>query len=238
MTTPDPRKVQFYFDPMCPFAYQASKWIRAVRDRVGIDIEWRLFSLEEVNRVEGKPHPWERPWSYGWSLMRIGVVLRRQDMMLLDRWYDVVGAALHERGERPHDPEVARQLLDQMGAEPSVLDEALEDQSTHAEIRTEHDSVLAAGGFGVPTLRFDNDQWLFGPVIVNPPIGDEGLRLWDLVTGWLAFPDLFELQRPKSPRDLARIADSLAPYLAGRDWVSMNRGEVISFGDRDPKAAS
>ena len=71
-------RVEFYFDPMCPYAYQTSVWIREVRDRLGIDITWRFFSLEEVNRVEGKKHPWERPWSFGWGQMRVGSLIRRE----------------------------------------------------------------------------------------------------------------------------------------------------------------
>ena len=59
--------VEFHFDPMCPFAYQTSLWIRDVREQLGIAIDWRFFSLEEVNRSEGQKHPWEREWSYGWS---------------------------------------------------------------------------------------------------------------------------------------------------------------------------
>jgi predicted DsbA family dithiol-disulfide isomerase len=81
--------VDFHFDPMCPFAYQTSLWIRDVREQVGIGVNWRFFSLEEVNRAEGKKHPWEREWSYGWSLMRNGTLLNRTDMTLLDKRYAV-----------------------------------------------------------------------------------------------------------------------------------------------------
>ena len=55
-----PTRVDFHFDVMCPFAYQTAKWIREVRGEIGIEIDWKFFSLEEVNRVEGKKHPWER----------------------------------------------------------------------------------------------------------------------------------------------------------------------------------
>ena len=50
--------VDFHFDLMCPFAYQTSRWIREVHDQTGLDVTWRFFSLEEVNRQEGKKHPW------------------------------------------------------------------------------------------------------------------------------------------------------------------------------------
>jgi hypothetical protein len=45
----------------------------------------------------------------------------------------------------------------------------------------------------------------------------------------LEFPHLYEIQRPKSEADQQAIAEALTPYLAGRDWVSINRGEVIEF---------
>ncbi|MEE9414753.1 MAG: DsbA family protein, partial [Acidimicrobiales bacterium] len=110
MTHPDTSTVDFHFDLLCPYAYQTSKWIRNVRAQNGIVINWKFFSLEEVNRVDGKKHPWEREWSYGWSMMRIGALLRRQGMDVLDAWYERAGRALHEQGQKPHDPEVARSL--------------------------------------------------------------------------------------------------------------------------------
>ena len=68
-------ELDFHYDGMCPWAYQASKWMRDVRDQLGLTVNWRFFSLEEINRVDGKKHPWERECSYGWSLMRIGALL-------------------------------------------------------------------------------------------------------------------------------------------------------------------
>lgn len=219
-------QVDFHFDPMCPFAYQTSVWIRNVREQLGITIDWRFFSLEEINRVEGKKHPWERDWSYGWSLMRIGALLRRTDMALLDRWYAAIGHELHDLGGKPHDPAVARRLLGEIGCDADVLDAALADASTHDDVRAEHQRVVEAGGYGVPTL-FLNGQCLFGPVLVDPPSGADAVKLWDVVTGMASLPHVYELQRPKSAADAELIGRSLRPYLDGRDWVSINRGEVV-----------
>ncbi len=218
--------VDFHFDPMCPFAFQTSLWIRDVRAQLGIDINWRFFSLEEINRVEGKKHPWERDWSYGWSLMRIGALLRRTDMALLDRWYAAIGRELHTLGGKPHDPAVARRLLGEIGVDAAILDAALDDPSTSADVLNDHQRVVDAGGYGVPTLFID-DQCLFGPVLVDPPTGPAALKLWSVVSGMAELPHVYELQRPKSAADAELIGRSLRPYLDGRDWVSINRGEVI-----------
>jgi 2-hydroxychromene-2-carboxylate isomerase len=219
---------------MCPFAYATSVWLRDVRAQTGTSINWRFFSLEEINRVEGKKHPWERPWSYGWSLMRVGALLRRRGMSALDAWYARTGAELHERGGKPHDPQVARRLLDELGFGAATLDEALVDPTTHDDVRADHDRVVGAGGFGVPTLFFPDGQCLFGPVLVDPPDGERALRLWDTVTGMLEFPHVYEIQRPKSSADQQAIVEALGPYLAGRDWVSIDRGEVIEFPATPP----
>lgn len=213
--------VDFHFDIMCPYAYQTSKWMRAVRDTAGVTVNWRFFSLEEINRQEGKKHPWEREWSYGWSMMRIGAWLRRDDPDLLDRWYERAGRALHEEGKKPHEPDVARHLLGELGLDPAVVDKAIADPTTHDDVRHEHERVVAAGGFGVPTLFFPDGQSLFGPVVIDPPSGDEAVRLWELVCSWLEFPHLYEIQRPKAQADLDLIADRFRPYVEARDWITI-----------------
>lgn len=226
--------VDFHFDVMCPFAYQTSLWMRSVRDQLGLTVNWRFFSLEEVNRVEGKKHPWEREWSYGWSMMRIGALLRRTDMAWLDAWYARAGKALHEDGHKPHEPAVARHLLEEIGLDPALVDQAIADPTTHDEVLAEHRRVIDGGGYGVPTLIFPDGQTFFGPVLLDPPTGDAAIRLWNAVIAWREFPHLFELQRPKTPEHQRAIATAFRPYLEARDWVSINRGEVINFTKPTP----
>ncbi len=231
-----PDSVDFHFDLMCPYAYQTSLWIREVRRLTGLEINWRFFSLEEVNRVEGKKHPWEREWSYGWSMMRIGALLRRSNMDDLDRWYASAGKALHVDGLKPHVPEVAKSLLEELGFDPGLVDEAIQDSTTSDEVLAEHKKVIDAGGYGVPTLFFADGQCLFGPVLIDPPVGDDAVELWDSVVAWTKFPHLYELQRPKTRSDEKVIAETFRPYIEARDWVSMNRGEVLDFGSLGKKA--
>ena len=219
----DVRAVDFHFDILCPWAYQTSLWMREVRDEAGVDVSWRFFSLEEINHVAGRKHAWEREWSYGWSMMRVAALLRRQSMELCDRWYAVAGKALHVEGRKPHHRQVAEELLEEMGLDASLVTEAISDPTTADEVRAEHDRAVALGGFGVPTLVFGGDRALFGPVLIEPPRGDAALRLWQLVTGWLEFPHLYELQRPKTSGDVDAIAASFSAYLDARDWSTVQR---------------
>jgi hypothetical protein len=147
----------------------------------------------------------------------------------LDAWYARAGRALHVDGHKPHEPEVARHLLAEIGLDPATVDDALADPTTSGEVRHEHDRVVAAGGFGVPTLFF-GDQALLGPVLIDPPAGPDALRLWSAVTAWVELPHLYELQRPKTPADNELIASVFRPYLEARDWVSIDRGRVVDFG--------
>ena len=218
-----PVQLAFHFDVICPWAYQTSLWMREVRDRQGLEVDWRFFSLEEINRLEGKKHPWEREWSYGWSMMRIGALLKREDPVLNDVWYLRSGTALHVEGRKPHRPEVARDLLVEMDLDPGLVDLALDDESTHDDVRKDHDRVVSMGGWGVPTLVFpgaedDDSRKLFGPVLIDPPTGEAADRLWNLVLGWLEFPRLFEMQRPKTEADLTAVADVFRPYIEAREW--------------------
>ncbi len=217
--------VDFHFDVMCPWAYQTSKWIREVSRLSGLRVNWRFFSLEEVNRREGKKHPWERDWSYGWSMMRIGARLRRMEGeggRALDAWYERAGRALHEEGRKPHRKEVAEELMSELGFDPSLVDEALADPTTSDEVMADHRRVLELGGFGVPTLVFGGDTAIFGPVVTPAPTGPAALRLWDLTVGWTEFPHLYEMRRPKTAADMEHIADQFATYFAARDWVTIS----------------
>jgi protein-disulfide isomerase-like protein with CxxC motif len=137
--------VDFHFDIMCPWAYQASLWMRDVRDQLGLAVNWR-----------------------------------------------------------------------------SLVDAAIADPTTSDEVRADHDRVTGLGGWGVPTLVFGN-RALFGPVLIEPPDGAAAVRLWQLITGWLEFPMLYEVQRPKREQDLRAIADTFRPYLEARDWITIQK---------------
>ena len=212
--------VEFYFDPMCPYAYQTSVWIRDVRAQIGLDITWRFFSLEEVNRVEGKKHPWERPWSFGWGQMRVGSLIRRElGNDELDRWYATVGSAFFNDGIKTHVPEVHAELLLANGFDPTLVERAIADPATIDDVRADHDHAAAAyGAHGVPTIVRESgtrctDRWScpHRPATTRSRCGSS-------MRGMARFPHLYELRHPKTHDDLVHVAQSFETYLTTRDW--------------------
>jgi 2-hydroxychromene-2-carboxylate isomerase len=214
-------QISFYFDPMCPYAYQTSRWIRTVRAAVGVDITWKFFSLEEVNRVEGKRHPWDRPWSFGFGQMRVGALIRRDEGNdAVDRWYDAIGNAFFYDGVKTHVPEQHAGVIEHAGFDPGYVERAIADESTLTEVRDEHVGAVARyGAHGVPTIVFHPGEYaIYGPVVVPAPEGDDAIELWNLVTAMKKFPHLYELRHPKTTDDLLHIGDQFGTYLTTRDW--------------------
>jgi 2-hydroxychromene-2-carboxylate isomerase len=205
---------------MCPYAYQTSRWIRAVRTQTPLDITWRFFSLEEVNLVAGKRHPWERPWSYGFGQMRVGALIRRElGNDALDRWYETVGRAFFYDGVKTHVPDTHGEVIANAGFDPALVERAIADPSTLDEVREEHqDAVAHYGAHGVPTIVFDSGYAVYGPVVVPAPEADDALALWELVRSMQRFPRLYELRHPKTTDDVLHVAEQFRTYLTTRDW--------------------
>jgi 2-hydroxychromene-2-carboxylate isomerase len=211
--------VEFFFDIMCPYAYQTSRWIRDAQAQVGFDIAWRFFSLEEVNRAEGKPHPWERDFAYGWTPMRVAAWLRRRDNDWCGAFYEVCGRALHVEGRRHYDRDVAIGLLASAGLPTEAWDEALADPTTHDDVMADHEhATRELAGFGVPIVCIPGGRAVFGPVVLPAPEGDKARQLWELVEQYARFDGLFELKTPKTDADMAMIGTMFTPYLEARQW--------------------
>jgi predicted DsbA family dithiol-disulfide isomerase len=208
-----------YVDLLCPWAYQASAWLREVRPARGLTIDWRVFSLEEQNRRPDQKHPWERPWSYSWSLLRIVEHVRReQGPEAVDRFCETAGRLLHEGARPVQTPAGARDAVRELGWDDHLVDDAVGDETTNELVRAAHADALALGVHGVPTLQLDGSDLLFGPVMAPPPTGDAALRLWDHLAGWREFPSLFEVVRVRDDAAQAAVQATFEPYRIGRGF--------------------
>ncbi len=202
--------MDFFVDPICPYTYQTSLWLREVRSRVGISINWRFFSLEEVRREPGAPHAWELITATGWQLLRIAALLRRESQANCEAWYEAAAHAIHIDARKAGDEDVARDLLRSIGKPDSLWDSAMNDPSTSEEVRSDHEfAVEHHGAFGVPLVVIGEGRAMFGPVVVPAPTGDDAMKLWDIATASAQFHGLYEIKRPRTQDDLDYIASTI-----------------------------
>jgi len=187
-----PEPVDFYFDPLCPWAWITSLWIREVRRNRPLDVQWKFFSLAGVNE---RADEWHGP-------LRIAALARREGGNdAVDQAYLALGRLFHER-EKSFDEiaqlaELAQSYLAEVGLDPSLAPRALEDDRTLEEVLTDHrDAVERLRAFGVPWLVVDGDDvGMFGPVIGELLEGQEAVDLWDHFRWVGTRPYLYELKR-------------------------------------------
>jgi predicted DsbA family dithiol-disulfide isomerase len=188
----DKTRVQFYFDPLCPWCWLTSLWIRDVQRRRPIEIEWKFFSLAGIN---DRPDQWHGP-------LRIAALARREGGNdAVDRAYLALGRLFHERSDSfdqiDNLAEVAGPYLEAVGLDASLAPRALEDESTVKDVLAEHQEATdKLGAFGVPWVVIgDEDYGFFGPVIGELVTGEEADALWDHFAFIGTRPYLYELKR-------------------------------------------
>ena len=201
--------LEFFFDPVCPWAWITSRWVNNVADQRKYDVEWRFISLWNLNEQNTKE--WYTP-EYRAGHYRGQQGLRIADAIRLDgggpdavgRWYTALGTALHvdsRRAEAATDMGAfLAELLDANGFDRALAG-AADDDSHDEYIRADTELALSRTGrdVGTPILTFhpskDNEASFFGPVISKAPTGDEALQLWDAVETLATMSGMAELKR-------------------------------------------
>jgi hypothetical protein len=201
--------LDFFLDPVCPWAWITSRWVEEVRGLRNYDVQWRFISLKFLN--EDKMDYSKMPAGYaavhlaGTQGLRVCARARaEQGTDAVGRVYAALGTSLHNRAERDAftadtQGHVAA-LLNAAGL-PDGWAESVDDDSFDALIRTETELALERTGkdVGTPILTFRpgaaDEASFFGPVIARIPRGDEALRLWDAVETVATTSGMAELKR-------------------------------------------
>ncbi|MGJ9403748.1 mycothiol-dependent nitroreductase Rv2466c family protein [Arthrobacter sp. KK5.5] len=213
--------INFYFDPVCPFAWMTSKWVRMVQEQRDYSVQWKFISLRIINRdidyASHFPAEYEAGHTAGLRLLRVAARARE------DQGPDAVARLYAALGGRIFDSEPADGIeasgLDRRGTReflkpalaeaglPASLADALEDESLDAVLAAETEEALGLTGkdVGTPIIHFQPPEGVafFGPVISRLPREDEAAELWDHVVGLARFPGFAELKR--SLRELPQL---------------------------------
>ena len=200
--------INFHFDPSCPLAWRTALWIREVRKVRPVDVTWRLFSLEVVNRKEGTEPDYQNGGS--WAALRTLALARRQGgNEAVEKLYLTLGAAQHGRKESIKQLDVLQDAAKKAGLDPAIVDAALADESTIHDVLFDHEeAVQRYRAFGVPTIAIEGvDVGFYGPIIQFVPRGEEAGEMWDHMAWALRQPNLFELKRDRGAVKWEPIAE-------------------------------
>jgi predicted DsbA family dithiol-disulfide isomerase len=188
--------VTFYFDPICPWAYRTSLWVREARKVRPLEIEWRFLSLMAVNRGSERL---KDVHEMSINPFRVMAFARRgSGLDVVDRLYLEAGSARHDRNENIADAAVLETLVANCGLDPALVAQALEDESTMTDVEADHQTAIEMGSFGVPTIELDHDRrGYFGPVISQVPEGEPAGEMWDHFAWMIQQPYFYEIKRER-----------------------------------------
>jgi 2-hydroxychromene-2-carboxylate isomerase len=189
----------FWFDPLCPFAWITSRWILEVEQVRSVKVRWHPMSLYFLNKDRD-----EIPESYRSNVARglpIGRVLMATQERLggeaLGPLYTALGERIH-RDKQERDRQLVVQALSD-AALPAELIEAFDDPAYDEPLRLSHQEAIDRVGdeVGTPTIAF-NGSAFFGPVLTRIPRGEDAGRLWDGTIAVADFPYFFEIKRTRT----------------------------------------
>ncbi len=200
----EPLEVSFYFDPICPWAWMASRWMLEVMQVRPVTVRWRIMSLAVLNEGREMKPPYDELMRRAVGPVRVvtAAAAQHSEEVVLPL-YTALGTRLHP-GERTDDEALIAEALAEVGL-PAELAAAATDASWDDEVRASHHRGMDPVGqnVGTPVLHI-GDVALFGPVVSPAPKGEAAGQLFDGVVACARTPGFFELKRG---RDVGPIFD-------------------------------
>jgi predicted DsbA family dithiol-disulfide isomerase len=188
----------FWFDPLCPFAWITSRWILEVEQVRDVDVRWHVMSLAYLNRDKDISDEYRELLRPAWSPVRVLIAAAEKhgDEVLLPL-YTAMGNRIHLEKE-PIDRAMITAAVAEVGLEPELVD-AMDDPSyDEAVARSHHEGMDQVGDdVGTPTIAV-NGTAFFGPVLSRIPRGEDAGRIWDGAVTLAAYPYFFELKRTRT----------------------------------------
>jgi predicted DsbA family dithiol-disulfide isomerase len=193
--------VQFWFDPLCPWAWITSRWMLEVEKVRPVQTDWRIMSLAYLNLIQhegkGLSEEYLERMAKAWGPIRVcAAAAHEKGPEVLGPLYTAIGTRFHNE-QRREDPAVLTEALEEVGL-PASLASAAESTEYDDAIKASHNEAFDEIGLdvGTPVIRVSG-KTIFGPVITPAPKGEAAGRLWDGVSLVMETDGFFELKRTR-----------------------------------------
>jgi 2-hydroxychromene-2-carboxylate isomerase len=203
-TATDKTNADFWFDPLCPFAWITSRWILEVEQVRDISVTWHVMSLAYLNQDRDIPDGYRELLAPAWGPVRVCIAAeQRHGKDVLLPLYTALGHRIHLEGRKLHEQDDAgramiAESLAEAGLEPDLVD-AMDDASLDAAVAASHHLGMDQVGddVGTPTIAIEGAAF-FGPVLSAIPRGEDAGALWDGCVAVAKVPYFYELKRSRT----------------------------------------
>lgn len=196
-------KIEFYFDPSCPFSWITSRWVKIVEANRKIDITWRPFSLaiknNELEKSDGDQYTEAHRASH--RILRLMHSATIDHHLSMDEIYSFAGY-LHHVEKKPLDEVMIEQLIVKYGLTSDLAQQADNPDYDESLEQIIKDATNVVGeDVGVPIIVFrdeqESDQGYFGPVLQSLPSLEDSLQIWDGLSQLATTSSFYELKRTR-----------------------------------------
>jgi DSBA-like thioredoxin domain len=190
--------VDFWFDPICPWAWLTSRWMLEVEQVRDLEVRWHLMSLAYINAGQDVPEEYRERMAKAWGPVRVLAAAQSGygDGVLLPL-YTALGTRFHLE-QQPQNSVTVSAALAEVGLAAELVD-AMTDDSYDGALKASHDMVPSGEStqalLGVPTISVDGHAGQFGPVINKVARGEAAGRLWDAFAVLATEETFFEIKR-------------------------------------------
>ncbi len=197
--TEQPELADFWFDPLCPWAWITSRWMLEVEKVRPVRVRWHVMSLAVLNEdKEGLPEKYREAMARAWGPVRVCIAAEQKaGPEILGPLYTALGTRFHDRGEARERPVIEAALAE--AGLPAGLADAMDSPEYDEALRASHADGMDRVGYevGTPVISVRGASF-FGPVVSPIPRGEDAARLWDGVLLVARTDGFFELKRSRT----------------------------------------